>query len=158
MGERGSPAFEGDALKERAAGAVRSDAPAGAAATDDTPGDGQIINSNSHLLESLVRSYGADPIVFPVARDSESQVRDVYRQAIDAADFVVSSGGVSVGDHDVVREVVKVVIGCGAEVIARHLRSYETADMVFDPMHFLPLLEQKVGHCLRMPPLPPIKG
>ena len=41
--------------------------------------------------------------------------------------------------------VGEVVIGCGAEVIARHRRSYEKADMVFDPMHFLPLLEQKVA-------------
>ncbi len=41
--------------------------------------------------------------------------------------------------------VHEVVIGCGADVIARHRRSYEKADMVFDPMHFLPLLEQKVG-------------
>lgn len=39
--------------------------------------------------------------------------------------------------------VGEVVIGCGAEIIARHCRSYEKADMVFDPMHFLPLLEQK---------------
>jgi len=41
--------------------------------------------------------------------------------------------------------VHEVVIGCGAEVIAHHARSYEKADMVFDPMHYLPLLEQKVG-------------
>ena len=41
--------------------------------------------------------------------------------------------------------VHQVVIGCGAEIIARHPRSYEKGDMVFDPMHFLPLLEQKVG-------------
>ncbi len=41
--------------------------------------------------------------------------------------------------------VDKVVIGCGAEVVARHRRSYEKADMVFDPMRFLPLLEQKPG-------------
>jgi len=41
--------------------------------------------------------------------------------------------------------VHEVVIGCGAAVIARHRRSYEKGDMVFDPMHFLPLLEQKVG-------------
>ena len=41
--------------------------------------------------------------------------------------------------------VDKVVIGCGAEVVARHRRSYEKADMVFDPMPFLVLLEQKVG-------------
>ena len=41
--------------------------------------------------------------------------------------------------------VDKVVIGCAAEVVARHRRSYEKADRVFDPMHFLVLLEQKVG-------------
>ena len=46
-----------------------------------------------------------------------------------------------------------VVIGCGAEVIARHVRSYEKADMVFDPMHFLPLLEQKVGALDQAAPL-----
>jgi len=46
-----------------------------------------------------------------------------------------------------------VVIGCGAEVIARHQRSYEKADMVFDPMHFLPLLEQKVGALDQAAPL-----
>jgi hypothetical protein len=49
--------------------------------------------------------------------------------------------------------VHEVVIGCGAEVIARHRRSYETADMVFDPMHFLPLLEQKVGALDQAAPL-----
>lgn len=38
-----------------------------------------------------------------------------------------------------------VIIGCGGEVIARHKRSYQKEDMIFDPMHFLPLLEQKVG-------------
>lgn len=41
--------------------------------------------------------------------------------------------------------VHEVIIGCGAEVIARHVRSYAKADMVFDPMHYLPLLERKVG-------------
>ena len=49
--------------------------------------------------------------------------------------------------------VHEVVIGCGAEVIARHQRSYEKADMVFDPMHFLPLLEQKVGALDQAAPL-----
>jgi transposase len=49
--------------------------------------------------------------------------------------------------------VHEVVIGCGAEVIARHSRSYEKADMVFDPMHYLPLLEQKVGAVDQAAPL-----
>jgi hypothetical protein len=49
--------------------------------------------------------------------------------------------------------VDEVVVGCGAEVIARHRRSYEKADMVFDPLHFLPLLEQKVGALDQAAPL-----
>ena len=37
------------------------------------------------------------------------------------------------------------VISCGSEVIAKHPRSYERDDFVFDPIHYLPLLEQKTG-------------
>ena len=41
--------------------------------------------------------------------------------------------------------VDEVVIACGAEVIARHRRSYEKEDFVFDPLHYLALLEQKTN-------------
>jgi len=37
----------------------------------------------------------------------------------------------------------QVVIACGSEVIARHERSYERETVVFDPMHYLAMLEQK---------------
>ena len=39
--------------------------------------------------------------------------------------------------------VHEVVIVCGSEVIARHRRSYEREDMIFDPLHYLALLERK---------------
>jgi hypothetical protein len=39
--------------------------------------------------------------------------------------------------------VHEVVIVCGNEVIARHRRSYDREDMIFDPLHYLALLEQK---------------
>ena len=39
--------------------------------------------------------------------------------------------------------VHEVVIACGSQVIARHRRSYQREDMVFDPLHYLALLEQK---------------
>ncbi len=50
------------------------------------------------------------------------------------------------GDRDVlVRGYVHdVVISCGAEVIARHPRSYEREDFVFQPLHYLALIEQKM--------------
>jgi hypothetical protein len=41
--------------------------------------------------------------------------------------------------------VDRVVINCEAEMIARHRRSYHRDDNVFDPIHYLPLLEQKTG-------------
>ena len=57
------------------------------------------------------------------------------------------SAPVAYGDREVVIRgyVDQVVIGCGAEVIARHRRSYEREDLIFDPLHFLPLIERKIG-------------
>ena len=49
--------------------------------------------------------------------------------------------------------VDEVVISCGAETIARHRRSYEREDLVFDPLHYLPLIEQKIGALDQAAPL-----
>ena len=49
--------------------------------------------------------------------------------------------------------VDRVVISCGAEVIARHSRSYHRDDYVFNPIHYLPLLEQKTGALDQAAPL-----
>ena len=49
--------------------------------------------------------------------------------------------------------VHEVVIGCGGEVIARHPRSYEREDLVFEPLHYLALLEQKIGALDQAAPL-----
>src|SRR5215469_6930217 len=49
--------------------------------------------------------------------------------------------------------VHQVVISCGAEVIARHPRSYEREDFVFDPLHYLALLEQKIAALDQAAPL-----
>jgi transposase len=53
----------------------------------------------------------------------------------------------SYGHRDVlVRGYVhEVVISCGAEIIARHTRSYEREDFVFNPLHYLALIERKIG-------------
>ena len=46
-----------------------------------------------------------------------------------------------------------VVIACGADIIARHARSYEREDFVFEPLHYLALLEQKTGALDQAAPL-----
>ncbi len=62
---------------------------------------------------------------------------------------------VAYGHRDVwIRGYVdRVVIGCGGEVIARHPRCYGREDMVFDPVHYLPLIEKKIGALDQAAPL-----
>ena len=62
---------------------------------------------------------------------------------------------VAYGHRDVIIRgyVDEVVISCGGEVIARHPRSYERDDFVYDPIHYLPLLEQKTGALDQAAPL-----
>ena len=42
---------------------------------------------------------------------------------------------------------------CGSEIIARHTRSYQRDDFVYEPIHYLPLLEQKTGALDQAAPL-----
>ena len=49
--------------------------------------------------------------------------------------------------------VDRVTISCGAEEIARHRRSYAREDLVFDPLHYLPLIERKIGALDQAAPL-----
>jgi len=49
--------------------------------------------------------------------------------------------------------VHEVVISCGTEIIARHPRSYEREDFVFDPLHYLALIEQKINALDQAAPL-----
>ena len=62
---------------------------------------------------------------------------------------------VAYGHRDVLVKgyVDEVVISCGSEVIARHPRSYERYDFVYNPIHYLPLLEQKTGALDQAAPL-----
>ena len=62
---------------------------------------------------------------------------------------------VAYGHRDVIIRgyVAEVVISCGGEVIARHPRSYEREDFVYDPIHYLPLLEQKTAALDQAAPL-----
>jgi len=62
---------------------------------------------------------------------------------------------VAFGHQDVwVRGYVhEVIIGCASEEIARHPRSYDREDLIFNPIHYLPLLEKKVGALDQAAPL-----
>ena len=66
---------------------------------------GKIYNSNSYSLAALVRRYGGIPKILGIARDNEDSLVAKLRQGLDA-DMLVTSGGVSVGDYDIVKDVL----------------------------------------------------
>jgi molybdopterin molybdotransferase len=68
------------------------------------PGPAQLVDSNSPMLAAAVREAGGEPTFLGIARDSKESVRSLL-EAASSSDLVVSSAGVSVGDHDWVREV-----------------------------------------------------
>ena len=67
---------------------------------------GQIRNSNNYTLAGLVREAGAEPRVLGVARDEVDQLRSALSDASDV-DLLLTSGGVSLGDYDVVKDVLQ---------------------------------------------------
>jgi molybdopterin molybdotransferase len=71
-----------------------------------TPGPDQIVSSNPVGLAALVRAFGGQPLVMGIASDTLSDL-EVKLDAARHADIVVTTGGASVGDHDLVRPALK---------------------------------------------------
>ena len=74
---------------------------------DQSPGPGQIRDANSYTVAAQVRAFGGLPLLLGVARDREALVRQGMREALaQRADFIITSGGVSIGDFDLVKQVL----------------------------------------------------
>lgn len=67
--------------------------------------DGRIVSSNSYSLAAALRALGAEPVYLGIAPDEPEQIEARFRQAL-ACDVVVSTGGVSVGDRDWIKQVM----------------------------------------------------
>jgi molybdopterin molybdotransferase len=67
---------------------------------------GKIRNSNSYLLEAAVKQTGAEAHRLGVARDTVESLREKFGEAINY-DLILTSGGVSVGDFDLVKDIMQ---------------------------------------------------
>jgi molybdopterin molybdotransferase len=77
----------------------------------DQPVDGgKIVSSNSYSIAAQCRELGAEPVYLGIARDTPEDIEARLRAGL-AADVLVSSAGVSVGDRDYVRGVLE-KLGC----------------------------------------------
>ena len=70
----------------------------------ETPGPDQIVASNTFGLKALLDAEGAEARILPAARDTEASLRMAFELA-GSADLIVTIGGASVGDHDLVGKV-----------------------------------------------------
>jgi molybdopterin molybdotransferase len=73
---------------------------------DEPQSSWKIVSSNSYSLAALVLDCGAVPLQIGIAKDRREDLILKFRAAM-RADLIVSSGGVSVGDYDLVKEVMK---------------------------------------------------
>ena len=74
----------------------------------------QIRSSNNYTLAALFESAGAEVIQLGVVGDDKDSIMQTFENALSSADILVSTGGVSVGDYDFVKDIVPRL---GAEVV-----------------------------------------
>ena len=81
--------------------------------------DAQIRSSNNYILEALVNKYDGKAIQLGCILDDKETILNGVKSALEQSDIVVTTGGVSVGDFDFVKDVI-VEIGC--EVLFKGVR------------------------------------
>jgi molybdopterin molybdotransferase len=69
------------------------------------PPPGKIVNSNSYALAAQVMACGGIPVMLGITRDTKAALQKTFQKAL-GADVIISSGGVSVGDYDFVKDVM----------------------------------------------------
>ena len=73
--------------------------------------DAQIRSSNNYILEAIVKKYDAFPMQLGCIKDDKENIKNAVASALDKSDIVVTTGGVSVGDFDFVKDVIA-ELGC----------------------------------------------
>ena len=94
---------------------------------DAHPESYQIRNSNAHSLAAQVRRRGGVPRILPVAKDRLGETRRLIEDGL-RSDLLLLSGGVSMGKHDLVEEVLS---GLGAEIFFTRVRIQPGKPLVF---------------------------
>lgn len=81
--------------------------------------EGKIFNSNLHGLKASVTASGAEAIVIGTVIDDKDKIKAALMTALDQADIVITTGGVSVGDYDFIPDCIKEV---GAQILFKGVK------------------------------------
>lgn len=128
----------------------------------ETPGPDQIIASNSHALAAMAEAEGAEARMLPIARDDAGSLRFALELAADA-DLIVTIGGASVGDHDLIapvtaamgmeRSFYKIAIRPGKPLMAGRLARAALLGLPGNPVSSI-----VCGHVFMLPMLRAMQG
>ena len=81
--------------------------------------DAQIRSSNNYVVEAIVKKYDGIPMQLGCVKDDKESITTAIAEALEKSDIVVTTGGVSVGDFDFVKDVIY-ELGC--EVVFKGVR------------------------------------
>ena len=128
----------------------------------ETPRDDQIIASNTFALKAMVEEAGGIARILPIARDTEVSLRAVFDLAA-SADLIVTIGGASVGDHDLVGKVAadlgmerafyKIAMRPGKPLMAGRLRGVPMLGLPGNPVSSV-----VCGHIFMLPMVRVLQG
>lgn len=134
----------------------------------ETPGPDQIIASNSFGLKAMLEAAGAKARLLPIARDTKPSLKQAFELA-KTADLIVTIGGASVGDHDLVADVAaelgmerafyKIAMRPGKPLMAGRvlgvpmvgLPGNPVSSMVCGQIFLIPMIQKMLG----LPDVPP---
>lgn len=71
----------------------------------DTLQDGQIRDSNTYMIAAQLKRLGISPEILGFCRDDIQEVTAILKEALERNDIVITTGGASVGDADIIKEV-----------------------------------------------------
>jgi len=72
-----------------------------------TPNDHQIRNANSYILYAQAKKINCEAVYFGIAKDNVSEIDKMFKKAISQCDIILMTGGVSMGDFDLVPDILK---------------------------------------------------
>ncbi len=101
----------------------------------EIPRDAQIFSSNSYTLMGLVQECGAIPRMLGISPDDPAQMAGMIREGL-TSDVVVTSGGVSMGDYDFLKDVLEEI---GARVLFCRVAQKPGKPMTFGVMGWKPI-------------------
>ena len=126
------------------------------------PGPNQIISSNNYGLAAMLAASGAAPVIQPIAADNREALTEALENSLDA-DLIVTLGGASVGDYDLVRDVFgeggldlsfyKVAMRPGKPLMAGTVRGVPMVGLPGNPVSSMVL-----GHLLLRPAMDVMQG